>query len=94
MRYSKTVAGVAICAASVMGVSAGSAFAGEIQGNGERNVPEHNHPGASDCAYSGLEDHPADREPGDPRETQTPHYVEGFYPPPGTAGFACSPGRP
>jgi hypothetical protein len=93
MRYSKTVAGVAICAASVMGVSAGSAFAGEVNGNGG-DTPIRDYTAASICAFSGLEDHADPHERGERRETQTPHYVEGNYPPAGSAGLACSPGRP
>ena len=49
---------VAACAAAVVGVGAGSAFAGEITGNGKwiagsETAPLH---GKSECAYSGQND--------------------------------------
>jgi hypothetical protein len=63
----KTFIAALICSASVVGVSAGSAFAGEVTGSG-KGGPENNGVtgavgnGRSACLYSGLEDHPV--EPG------------------------------
>lgn len=42
----------AVCAVTVLGVSAGAAFAGEITGNGQLKTVHGNSP----CAYSGQED--------------------------------------
>jgi hypothetical protein len=83
MRYSKTVAGVAICAASVMGVSAGSAFAGEVNGNGDPTPIREG--GTSACAFSGLEDGFTQTGTTDsgPGITQTPHYENEVTLPPG-----------
>lgn len=52
----KAIVGAAVCAASVLVGGTGSVLAGEIRGNGERNVPIHDHPGNSICAYSGQND--------------------------------------
>jgi len=96
----------AVIAALVLTVlgSAGSAFAGEVTGNG-KPTPIREGRAASECSFSGVEDWNS-AEPQDPEDaimvtpgvTQTPHSVlvggEVFYPPPGTPGFACSPGRP
>lgn len=48
----------AVCAIGLLGLTAGSAFAGEVTGNGDYirgsdAAPLH---GKSDCAYSGLND--------------------------------------
>jgi hypothetical protein len=49
----KTLAGVAICAALILGTG-GAAFAGEVNGNGDpTRGPDH---ARSACVYSGLED--------------------------------------
>jgi hypothetical protein len=83
MRYSKTVAGVAICAASVMGVSAGSVFAGEVNGNGDPTPIREGTTSA--CAYSGLEDGVTQTGTTDTGRgiTQTPHYENEETLPPG-----------
>lgn len=49
---------VAACTAAVVGVGAGSAFAGEITGNGKWIAGSDAAPlnGKSDCAYSGQND--------------------------------------
>ena len=52
---------VAACAAAVMGVGAGAAFAGEITGSGKGGPNGDGTPGgtlnaSSACAFSGLED--------------------------------------
>jgi hypothetical protein len=72
MRYSKTVAGVAICAASVMGVSAGSVFAGEVNGNGGPTGIWGN--ANSPCAFSGLEDNNPGTGEVDPSSGETQNW--------------------
>ena len=55
------------------------------------------HHAASICSFSGMEDwtasgdHPRGGIAVTPGVTQTPHFVEGFYPPPGTPGYECNP---
>ncbi len=56
----------AVCAATVAGLGAGSAFAGEITGNGVLKGVNEN---ASLCAYSGLND---GLQGQTDRRTQTP----------------------
>jgi hypothetical protein len=88
----KRIVAAAICAVGVVSLSAGSAFAGEITGNG-KFTPVHEHIAASECSFSGRED-TADS----PLHTQTPHevwidpVVGVVNPPPGTPGTACRPG--
>lgn len=77
MRYSKSVAGIAVCAVSILGVGANSALAGEIQGNGIRNVPEHEHPGQSICAYSGQNDEYHEVSADEPRVQSWGQNVKG-----------------
>jgi hypothetical protein len=63
---------VAVCAVAVAGLGAGSAFAGEVAGNGKTlwtntdvfDAPHTLH-GNSECAYSGLNDENVLFEPGD-----------------------------
>lgn len=86
----KPLVAAVLCAASVLGVSAGSAVAGEITGqNPARGTPLNAHAGPSDrvgnavvapseCAYSGLEDLAG------PGTTQTPADYGGAV-----AGQAC-----
>ena len=93
-----------ILTVALTSLSAGTAFAGEVNGHGGA-TPVRQHIAASICSFSGLEDWNS-AEPQDPADaisvthgvTQTPHAVltDGVwvYPPPGTPGFACSPGRP
>ena len=85
----KAIVGVALCVASVVGVGAGSALAGEATGNQNCNsegppapcrTPIKYRQGdipASECAFSGLEDGPSNAGPGIPGETQTPRYAPG-----------------
>lgn len=93
-----------IATVALSGVFSGTAFAGEVTGNG-KPTPIRQYRAASICSFSGLEDwnSAAPHDPEDaisvtPGVTQTPHSVmedgEVLYPPPGTPGFACSPGRP
>src|SRR6266508_1824666 len=60
----------AVCAAAVAAAGAGSAFAGEITGNGKSLEPLHAN---SICAYSGLNDDPTgiDPENGPPGRVQS-----------------------
>jgi hypothetical protein len=89
---------VAVGCAAVVGVGAGSAFAGEVTG---KNKPlwiattedgGHVLHGNSPCAFSGQEDLDAS-----PLRTQTPHEVwlgpeiGVVNPAPGTPGTACNP---
>jgi hypothetical protein len=88
----KKIVAAAISAVGVMSLTAGTAFAGEITGDGTL-TPVHSHIAASVCSFSGRED-----APGSPLRTQTPHEVwlgpvDGVVnPPPGTPGTACRPG--
>jgi hypothetical protein len=94
----------AVFAVALSGVFGGTAFAGEVNGKGQP-TPVRQYTAASICSFSGLEDwnsaepqEPHDAVSVTPGVTQTPHsLVDGggiLYPPPGTPGFACSPGRP
>jgi hypothetical protein len=61
---------VAVCTAAVVGVGAGSAFAGEVKGP-PSNGPTTDYTAArthanSICAYSGLNDNPTSTNPMDP----------------------------
>jgi hypothetical protein len=93
MGYRNMVAGVAVCAATVMGVSAGSAFAGEVNGNGDPTPIREGRTSA--CAYSGLED--GFTQTGTTATgrgiTQTPHYEDETTQAPGlparNVGYNC-----
>jgi hypothetical protein len=86
----------AVCATALIGVGAGAANAGEINGHGQTlyvNPVTHELHGASDCAYSGLND---DYVLGDHTVSRTqtfPQYKRDYEPdlPPGTPGTACNP---
>ena len=71
-------------------ILASPASAGEVNGKGEF-TPIHDWIAAI-CAFSGLED---DEVLGGPGVTQTPHFVEGFYPSPGEAAVCAilNPGK-
>jgi hypothetical protein len=101
----KAIVAALLCSASVVGASAGSAFAGEINGKGEP-VPGAT-TGRSECSYSGK-DTPDDVENNPPGfdddditavgKTRVQSYGiivraggKAFAPSP---GVACSPGRP
>ena len=60
----------AFCAAAVVGLTAGSALAGEITGTGKSLEPLHAN---SICAYSGLNDDPLGLDPsnGPPGRVQS-----------------------
>ena len=90
---------VAVCAAAVTGLGAGSAFAGEITGNGKwiagkEEAPLH---GKSACAYSGVNDNyvlgnDIPDEDGFTR-TQSWGQVVRNAGPLGGAAFGCNPNR-
>jgi hypothetical protein len=58
----------ATCIAALMGVGAGSAFAGEITGNGKLKEPN----GNSECSFSGQEDLQWYTSDGNAPETRIP----------------------
>ena len=99
----KRVLAVAVCTAAFAGMSAGSAFGGEITGNGKWIAGSEEAPisGHSECAYSGRNDENVLFEPGDPEyqseRTQSWGQVvraEGLRGPgTGVPGFACNPTR-
>jgi hypothetical protein len=66
----RSLLAAAVCAAVVAAAGAGSAFAGEITGNGKSLEPLHAN---SICAYSGLNDDPTgiDPENGPPGRVQS-----------------------
>jgi hypothetical protein len=87
----KTLVAALICGSSVVGVGAGSAFAGEVTGNGDTTPIKGTvspFPGvpAAICAFSGLEDlaDPPSETRG-PAVTQTPHFEGGEVLEPGVA---------
>ena len=75
----------------MVGPGAGSALAGEIQGNGTRNVPLHNHPGNSLCAYSGQNDEYHEVSTDYPRVQSWGQDVKVGGPMGGAPGVACNP---
>ena len=92
--------GVAICATTTIGIG-GSAFAGEVTGNG-RETPIKSGVAKSACAFSGLEDGETLTFPNGiptvvptddsgPGWVQTPHgeTSPGVFFPPGIAGQEC-----
>lgn len=88
MQSRRALVGAIICAGSVLGLGTGSAFAGEINGNGE-STPVRD-PGVpnSICAFSGLQDGTGPEDPNSgPGHTQTPHGEPDLdlYFPPGVA---------
>ena len=94
----KSLFAVGLCGVAIASVGAGSAFAGEVTGNGKplwiavTGDGGHVLNGNSDCAFSGRED-----LAGSPLRTQTPHEVwlgpiiGVVNPAPGTPGTACNP---
>jgi hypothetical protein len=94
----KSLFAAGLCGVVIAAVGAGSAFAGEVTGNGKplwiAVTADGGHVlhGNSDCAFSGREDLAAS-----PLRTQTPHEVwlgptvGVVNPAPGTPGTACNP---
>ena len=66
----KRLGAVAICAAAVVGVGAGSALAGEITGNG-KPTPINGYRAASICSFSGQND-------GNPPPGRTAAHVQSW----------------
>lgn len=75
---------IAAIATATLTFGAGTAFAGEVTGNGDQTPVKTRGVAASICAFSGLEDNPFG-----PGTVQTAAEAA-----PGVVGFACSPGRP
>jgi hypothetical protein len=78
----------AVCAAAVVPLSAGSAFAGEVTGNGKpTQAPAHAN---SICAFSGQNDAP--NEPGEGGRVQSYGQIvrAGFKAEAPSPGFACN----
>jgi hypothetical protein len=93
----KRLAAAAVCAVGVVGLGAGSAFAGEITGNGtwiagSPDAPLH---GMSECAFSGQNDEfhlfPNEDWPRTQSWGQIARGLEGGHR--GVPGFACNPTR-
>jgi hypothetical protein len=84
---------VVFCAIAVLGLTGGSAFAGEITGNGKWIAGSEQAPlnGRSECAYSGQND---EYQLGDASASRTQSWgsdfaSEGVHA--GVPGFACNP---
>jgi hypothetical protein len=94
--------GAVVSAASIVGIG-GTAFAGEVTGNGKQTPIKTEYVAASDCAFSGLEDgwtlvgFDENGAPilvaveSGPGIVQTPHGepAAGVIFPPGVAGLFC-----
>lgn len=103
MMSKRVLIGVALCATTTLGVG-GSAFAGEVTGNGKK-TPVKFGVAKSACAFSGLEDGETlefpngpdappvvvDTDDSGPGWVQTPHgeTSPGVEFPPGIAGQEC-----
>ena len=84
----KYAVGAALCAATVLGIG-GSAFAGEINGQGGDTPITEGGPN-SICAFSGLQDGTGPGDPvSGPGHVQTPHGEPDYdlYFPPGVASI-------
>jgi hypothetical protein len=80
---------VAAVSAAALGSLSGSAFAGEVTGNG-KSTPIRAGVAASECAFSGLDD----PDPDVFTHTQSfGQLVSMFGPMGGVPGFACNPTR-
>ena len=93
----KRFVAVAVCVVAVAGLSAGSAFAGEITGNGKwiagsEEAPLH---GQSECAFSGQNDEFILGDESAPRTQSWGQNVREAVPwvggGAGVPGFACNP---
>ena len=99
LRFKKV--GVALVAAAALAsVAAGSAFAGEINGNGQWIAGSESAPlkGKSDCAYSGLNDNyvlgnPVPDADGFTRTQSWGQVIRNAGPLGGVPGSACNPTR-
>ena len=91
----RRILAVAACTVAVAGLGAGSAFAGEITGNGKWIAGSEEAPlkGKSECAYSGQNDEYVLEVPGDWGRTQSWGQIVRFAGPLGGAAFGCNPNR-
>jgi hypothetical protein len=89
----RRIVAVAACTVAVAGLGAGSAFAGEITGNGKWIAGSEAAPlnGKSECAYSGQNDEFVLEEPGDWGRTQSFGQIVRFAGPIGGAASGCNP---
>ena len=94
----KSLVAAALCAVAVAVTGAGSAFAGEINGNGKWIAGSESAPlkGKSDCAYSGLNDNyvlgnPLPDEDGFTRTQSWGQVIRNAGPLGGVPGTACNP---
>jgi hypothetical protein len=89
----KKVLAAAFCAAALGGLTAGSAFAGEITGTG-KSTPIRSGVAASECAFSGLNDDPAEAFPFGGLVQSFGRLVAQLGPMGGVPGEACNPTTP
>jgi hypothetical protein len=91
MRYRSSLT-IAACAAAVGAFGAGSAFAGEITGNGKPvPAPEH---AQSECAFSGYNDDPNEAAPfGGIAQSYGLLVAEGYKDAFPSPGDACNPSK-
>jgi hypothetical protein len=82
---------VAVCAAAIPGLSAGSAFAGEVTGNG-KDTPIRDGVAKSECAFSGLDEAFSGPDDPDPftHAQSWGQLVKQFGPMGGVPGVACN----
>jgi hypothetical protein len=88
----KKVLAAAFCAAALGGLTAGSAFAGEVTGTGE-STPIRSGVAASECAFSGQNDDPEEAFPFGGRVQSFGRLVAQLGPLGGVPGEACNPAR-
>jgi hypothetical protein len=91
----KSAVAVAVCVVGLSGLSAGTAFAGEITGNGKwiagnPDAPLH---GQSECAFSGQNDEFQLGDTSAPRTQSWGQNVREAGPLGGVPGVACNPSR-
>lgn len=91
----KRVLTAAVCSVAIAGLGAGSAFAGEITGNGNWIAGSEAAPlnGKSECAYSGQNDGYVLGDRTAPRTQSWGQIVRQVGPLGGEPGFACNPAR-
>lgn len=91
----KHLLAVVVSATALAGVSAGSAFAGEITGNGKwiagsEEAPLH---GKSECAFSGQNDEFVLGDESAPRTQSWGQIIRAAGPLGGVPGVACNPAK-
>jgi hypothetical protein len=91
MRY-RSLLTIAACAVAAGGFGAGSAFAGEITGNG-KPVPAPDN-AASECSFSGYNDDPNEAAPfGGTAQSYGRLVAQGFKDAFPSPGDACNPSK-